>query len=326
CAILCIGALSLLKGLLKDALVLLEATLPLTDPCSLHLPQVEAIIALQDLSVWYVRDVLHSVEKAILSITSVQDRSLPARGSQDFIMMREGALHAIDLFETLSVTVETLEAMQQHIALLADKNRQASGCKPETLLQARMHMAFQARMLCNLLLRSQSNKERLQNEITLAYNMIAQRDSQVMTGLGEVARLDSSAMKTIVVVTMAFLPPTFFKQAIFSMSFSDYKPDQGSTGWSLSSELWVYWICAVPLTCLTLAVYQWRKRRVEHRRSYHCPICRDSSQWQARRVASKAALYVRLSRQYSSVVVRNITVIVSSALVSCPIRSCVGIS
>jgi hypothetical protein len=42
-----------------------------------------------------------------------------------------------------------------------------------------------------------------------SYNMIAQRDSQVMTGLGEAARLDSGAMRTIAVVTMAFLPPTF---------------------------------------------------------------------------------------------------------------------
>jgi hypothetical protein len=39
--------------------------------------------------------------------------------------------------------------------------------------------------------------------------MIAQRDSQVMTGLREAARLDSGTMKTIAVVTMAFLPPTF---------------------------------------------------------------------------------------------------------------------
>jgi hypothetical protein len=109
--------------------------------------------------------------------------------------------------------------------------------------------------------------------------MIAQRDSQVMTGLGEAARLDSGAMKTIAVVTMAFLPPTFLsaciplivirhladnKQAIFSMSFFNYTPDQGSTGWSMSTEFWVYWVCAVPLTCLTLAVWHWRQRRVEH--------------------------------------------------------------
>lgn len=53
--------------------------------------------------------------------------------------------------------------------------------------------------------------------------MIAQRDSQIMTGLGEAARYDSQimkqlgaaaredsgAMRTIAVVTMFFLPPTF---------------------------------------------------------------------------------------------------------------------
>lgn len=39
--------------------------------------------------------------------------------------------------------------------------------------------------------------------------MVAQRDSRVMTGLGEAAKLDSGAMRTIAVVTMAFLPPTF---------------------------------------------------------------------------------------------------------------------
>jgi hypothetical protein len=42
-----------------------------------------------------------------------------------------------------------------------------------------------------------------------AYNMIAQRDSRTMTELGNAARFDSRAMRTIAVVTMAFLPPTF---------------------------------------------------------------------------------------------------------------------
>ncbi|KAF2820940.1 hypothetical protein CC86DRAFT_471078 [Ophiobolus disseminans] len=253
CTILCIGASSSFKELLQDAHKRLEAALPLAEPYSLHLPLVEAVIAMQDLSVWYVRDIVRSVEK---------DRSLPARGSKDFVMMHEGARHAIHSFETLSVTIETVEAMHQHIALLADKSKQASGIEPKTLLKVRMHMAFQARMLRNLLLRSQSNKERLQNEIALAYNMIAQRDSQVMTGLGEAARLDSGAMKTIAVVTMAFLPPTFLS-AIFSMSFFNYTPEQTGTGWSVSSEFWVYWVCAVPLTCLTLAIWHWRQQRVQ---------------------------------------------------------------
>ncbi|CAN9192038.1 unnamed protein product [Alternaria alternata] len=178
-------------------------------------------------------------------------------------MMHEAARHAIHSFETLSVTVETVEAMQRHVVYLTSKSKQKSGDESDAVSKVRTHIAFQAGMLRNLLLRSQSNKERLQNEIALAYNMIAQRDSQVMTGLGEAARRDSGAMRTIAVVTMAFLPPTFLS-AIFSMSFFNYTPEQGSAGWSVSGKFWVYWVCAVPLTCITLMIWYWRQRRVEN--------------------------------------------------------------
>jgi hypothetical protein len=67
CAILCIGASSSFKELLQDAHKRLEAALPLAEPYSLHLPLVEAIIAMQDLSVWYVRDIVRSVEKASMT-------------------------------------------------------------------------------------------------------------------------------------------------------------------------------------------------------------------------------------------------------------------
>ena len=92
-----------------------------------------------------------------------------------------------------------------------------------------------------------------------------------MTGLGESARLDSGAMRTIAVVTMAFLAPTFLsvrlpppllahanrEQAIFSMSFFNYTPGPGSAKgeWSVSEEFWVYWVCATLLTCLTMAIW-----------------------------------------------------------------------
>ncbi|KZM25137.1 metal ion transmembrane transporter [Ascochyta rabiei] len=175
--------------------------------------------------------------------------------------MHDAARHAIHSFETLTVTVETAEAMQQQVAYLADKSKQLSGSEPKTWLQVRMRMELQVRMFHNLLLRSQANKERLQNEIALAYNMIAQRDSQVMAGLGEAAKLDSGAMKTIAIVTMAFIPPTFLS-AIFSMSFFSYNPELGGAGWSVSSKFWVYWVCAIPLTSLTLAIWYWRQRRV----------------------------------------------------------------
>ncbi|CAG5189834.1 uncharacterized protein ALTATR162_LOCUS12095 [Alternaria atra] len=235
------------RGLLQGALSQSGTMPPPSEPYSLHMPLVEAVVAMQDLSVWSVRDI---------------DRSLPARVSQGFLMMHEAARHAIHSFETLSVTVETVEAMQRHVVYLASKSKQKSGNEPEAPSQVRTHIAFQASMLRNLLLRSQSNKERLQNEIALTYNMIAQRDSQVMTGLGEAARRDSGAMRTIAVVTMAFLPPTFLS-AIFSMSFFNYTPEQGSAGWSVSGKFWVYWVCALPLTCITLMIWYWRQRRVE---------------------------------------------------------------
>jgi hypothetical protein len=80
-------------------------------------------------------------------------------------MMHEAARHATHSFETLSVSVETVEAMQQRFLYLAGKSKQPSRGGPEASHRLRMHIDTQARMLRNLLLRSQSNKERLQNEM-----------------------------------------------------------------------------------------------------------------------------------------------------------------
>jgi hypothetical protein len=100
-------------------------------------------------------------------LTGAQDRSLPDRESQGFLMMHEAARHAIHSLKTLSVTVDTVKVMQRHVVYLASKRKQKSRNEPDTLSQVRTYMAFQASMLRNLLLRSQSNKERLQNEIAL---------------------------------------------------------------------------------------------------------------------------------------------------------------
>lgn len=64
CMILCIGASSLFRGLLQGALSQLGTIVQPSEPYSLHIPLVEAIVAMQDLSVWSVRDIVRSVEKA----------------------------------------------------------------------------------------------------------------------------------------------------------------------------------------------------------------------------------------------------------------------
>ncbi|KAK7178575.1 hypothetical protein PSPO01_15374 [Paraphaeosphaeria sporulosa] len=252
CVFLCIGPPSSFRNLLHDTLSRMWSKLPPSEPYSLHVPIIEVVVAMQDSSVWSVRDTVRSVEK---------DRLRPTHGLQNFLSLHEAARHAIHSFETLSVSIETLGAIQQQILDLSGKERIGSSNAIGASYQIRVHIDCQIRMMRNLLLRAQSNKERLQNEIALAYNMIAQRDSQVMAGLGQASKLDSGAMRAIAVVTMAFLPPTFIS-AIFSMSFFNYAPAQGNEAarWSVSNKLWIYWAFAVPLTCITMATWFWRQK------------------------------------------------------------------
>lgn len=80
-------------------------------------------------------------------------------------MLHETARHAIHSSETLSVSVETLEAMrQQHLDFMTKKIRNEVGSTDDSI---QAHMDNQIGMLRNLLHRSLSNKERLHNEISL---------------------------------------------------------------------------------------------------------------------------------------------------------------
>ena len=97
----------------------------------------------------------------------VQSRSLSVLGFQDFTMMHETARHTIHSFETLSVSAETVEAMQQQVIHLSTTHSRGVGARAEASHQIRTHISSQIRTLRSLLLRSQSNKERLQNEIAL---------------------------------------------------------------------------------------------------------------------------------------------------------------
>ena len=91
------------------------------------------------------------------------------------------------------------------------------------------------------------------------YNIITQRDSRVLVRMGEATQSDSTAMKTIAVVTTAFLPATFlsvsldlvcilFKlhakpvKSFFSMSFFNFAPADRAhlDGWSVSGKIWIY--------------------------------------------------------------------------------------
>ncbi|KAI1469829.1 uncharacterized protein F4812DRAFT_304505 [Daldinia caldariorum] len=84
--------------------------------------------------------------------------------------------------------------------------------------------------------------------------------------LAEATKKDSSDMKVIAIMTMAFLPATFFA-ALF---------DQPTLAWDqpqvITSNFWVYWALTIPTTLIIFALWyilneynilRWRKRKTE---------------------------------------------------------------
>ncbi|EOA86728.1 uncharacterized protein SETTUDRAFT_178730 [Exserohilum turcica Et28A] len=264
--VLCIGVDASFQNHLYQNLGHMWSEIQGSQPGSLLVPLIEVLVMIYDQSVWSIRDVIRHAE---------MDRTRSTRDATHFTLLHEAARHASHSSETLSVAIETLGSIQQQTTNETKRASAKLRGVQESFESVNRQLDLQLRMLQNLSLRAQSNKERLQSEIALAYNMIAQRDSQIMTGLGEAARYDSQimkqlgaaaredsgAMRTIAVVTMFFLPPTFLS-AIFSMSFFNYTPpEDGRAGrWSISEKFWIYWAIAIPLTALTLGIWVLRQR------------------------------------------------------------------
>lgn len=125
--------------------------------------------------------------------------------------------------------------------------------------RTQQHLLFQLRMLKSLEARAKANDGRIRNEITLAFNIVAQRDSRANAAINVSTRSDSVTMKAIAVLTMFFLP-SMFVSAIFSMSFFDFSEGNGR----MSGEFWIYAVITAPLTFFTLAVFyvyeRWQQR------------------------------------------------------------------
>lgn len=265
CMCIIMGAPDGLRKGLEDFLLENPDSLNFTDPFAMHVPLMDRVIKMYDISVWSVRDLVRIVEKSRACNPAIEP---------DFSKMHEDARHAIHCSETLEVAAEVLAQIKREHAAF-HKKRAADAALPELAVEkSQSYIGFQLQMLKNLKLRSQANHERLNNEITLAYNMIMQRDSKVMmaigqaakddskvmVAIGQAAKDDSSAMRAIAVVTMAFLPATF-TAAVFSMSFFNFTPGGGSHpgNWSISGKFWIYWAFALPLTGVTIATwFRWQ--------------------------------------------------------------------
>ncbi|KAF2189291.1 hypothetical protein K469DRAFT_747989 [Zopfia rhizophila CBS 207.26] len=217
----------------------------LSDPYSIFSIVVYELLSLYNDSVWSLRNHICGVEA-----TRPQDPNYP--------LLHEIARHAIHVSETLSVALESIKALQQQQQVFSTKHFQGHNRWDGT----HNHFQFQLRFLHGLLLRSESNKARIQNEITLAFHTAAQRDSRIQVRIGEEAKTETMAMKAIAVVTMTFLPATFVA-SIFSMSFFHFDPaESGKESFIVSDGFWMYWALAAPLSIATLGLWIFWDRRL----------------------------------------------------------------
>jgi Mg2+ and Co2+ transporter CorA len=79
--------------------------------------------------------------------------------------------------------------------------------------------------------------------------MITRGDVMASIQLAKLASRDSSSMKVVAVMTMAFLPATFFA-ALFSVPSLQWDSEE-----IVSSRFWIYWAFTLPCTALVFAAW-----------------------------------------------------------------------
>ncbi|KAM4065464.1 corA-like Mg2+ transporter protein domain-containing protein [Hirsutella rhossiliensis] len=185
------------------------------------IPLFDQVIKLYDDSAWRVRDKVREIERNRGTHTT------------DFVAMHDISRHAGHLVEVHAATVETMRSLlhRQEIAyrVLPSLNKTYKE-------QAHEYLNFQLQMIKSLQRRSLSIQERINSEITLAYNIMAVQDNTVM--------------KSIALLTVTFLPATFIS-ALFSTTFFSFAEES----WNISKKFWIYWVVAIPSTLLVLIIW-----------------------------------------------------------------------
>ncbi|KAI0913102.1 hypothetical protein F4823DRAFT_559367 [Ustulina deusta] len=197
----------------------------------------------QEEAVWAIRDQVRVVEKEPLP---------EGRPEPNYRHMHDIARHAIHVSETLEVAMKTIKRMLER-----HKDLWPSLSNPNGEQVIHSQLQFFDSYISSLSSRSASNEKRMLNEIQLAFNTVAQHDASMSVKISSATQSDSLTMKSIALVTLTFLPPTFVS-AIFSMSFFNYSAE---SGWVLSDKFWVYWVFAIPTTLLTVVAWYFLQRK-----------------------------------------------------------------
>ncbi|KAL4781291.1 hypothetical protein BJX76DRAFT_21452 [Aspergillus varians] len=100
-------------------------------------------------------------------------------------------------------------------------------------------------------------QKRLELQLNVLYSFVAQTDNRLSARLAATAGRDSTSMKILAFITTIFLPGSYVA-TLFSMNMFTWAGEASdadgseSTGPAVSSDFWIYWAVAAPLTAMTL--------------------------------------------------------------------------
>ncbi|EAQ93092.1 hypothetical protein CHGG_01327 [Chaetomium globosum CBS 148.51] len=123
------------------------------DPFAMHTSLIDQIVVHADISVWRVRDPVRLLEKTRMRTGAI------------FGPIHEMSRHAIHTSEILEASIDTLKEMQH--CRIAIHHRLHPDLGETYREQAKDYAQFQISLVKALKLRSDSNQERLKNEVNL---------------------------------------------------------------------------------------------------------------------------------------------------------------
>lgn len=171
----------------------------------------------------------------------------------DYARLHKIARHAGTLVELLDVNVMTVDYMVRYHN---DFMKKCPGSETDVTL--RMHheqfIDFTA-FIYGIRCRCVSYKDRIRNEIQLAFNIVSQDDARASVAIAKATKSDSQAMKAISFIALVFLPPTYIA-AVFSTTFFQFGTD--SKSWEVSEKVWVYWAFVIPVTLASVMLWYTR--------------------------------------------------------------------
>jgi hypothetical protein len=212
----------------------------------------EQLFLLLDKAAWTLAGWFRSKERSALN--SVRQQQSSHVEATDFATLHEIAKHGIYMSEAAAAAVLQMEMIIAHLQeSLSSSGGAVAAADEQKRKIAISQFHYQKSAFLSTQLRLASLDKRIANVISLSFNLVTQRDSQVL-------KQDSNAMKAIAVLTLVFLPLTGIA-SLFSTPFFEVA---GSHLW-VSASIWIFWVITVCLTCSIVSIWVWWYRSMKER-------------------------------------------------------------